>query len=169
MKEEFESARKWVEENEVCRFEGVRKKGDEEFKKFLAFTEFYLKQRNTEGVILRKTFNTSIELYDIERYDKNVDGENTLVVSYSEECRILATYTFQNNVIKSLIEEIELGNSCINDVEKFKDYSRKYFGRSFFNVYYQGSGKPILYNFEPIDNEHSYFSVIVTVKDLKVM
>ncbi|MCU0391209.1 MAG: hypothetical protein MUE81_08835 [Thermoflexibacter sp.] len=165
MTEEFENAKKWVEENEICRFEGKLQDGDDkEFKKFLALTERYLKQRGAEGAIQRKIFNLSIELDYIERHKR--ENQRTIVISGNnlQEYQILATYILQSEVVKSIIENIEYGNLCINDVEKFRDYRKRYFFAGFLYIFLYCSNHKILYHFEPIDSEYSYFSMIVTVK-----
>lgn len=135
MKEEFENAKKWVEENEICRFEGNLQSGEEEFKKFLAFTEYYLKQREAQGAIQRKIFNLSIELYYIERHHR--ENQRVIIVSGNniQEYQILATYIFNNEVAKSLIELVEYSNFRINDMEKFRDYRKRYFFDGFLYIF----------------------------------
>jgi anti-sigma regulatory factor (Ser/Thr protein kinase) len=74
MKEEFESAKKWVEENEFCRFEGEINSG-ERLKSFLQNLENYLKEIGTELTIMRRIFSVTVEIaLNIRSHAEKAEG-----------------------------------------------------------------------------------------------
>ncbi|MCU0391207.1 MAG: DUF6272 family protein [Thermoflexibacter sp.] len=179
MTEEFENAKKWVEENEICRVEGdMEDKG--KIKSFFQNLENYLKEIGTELTIMRKIFSVTVEIaLNIRSHgqqaEKMPNFQHKITASiFENECKILGENLVKSEAIEKIIEKIGNINLYAYSPIKLKDAYKKMIssgilgeGRAgivFFSIMLKSNHK-ILYHFEPIDSEYSYFSMIVTVKE----
>ncbi len=179
MKEEFETAKAWIEKYEFCRFEGEIS-DKEKIKSFLQNLENYLKETGREPPIMRKIFNIAVEVaqnvgFHTEQVETMPNFQHKITASiFEKECKILGSNLVKNEAIEKITKKIEDVNLYADNPEKLRDLYKStlcfgsYLGRGqpnfrFIDIVRKTSNK-LLYHFEKIDEEHSYFSVIATVK-----
>lgn len=178
MKEEFETATAWVEKYEFCRFEGDLE-NKEKIKSFLQDLEKHLKEIGTAPAVMRRIFNVAIDvIQNIDFYAKKTElvpnFQHKITGSiFENECKILGGNLVKKEAIEKITEKIEKVNLYADNPEKLKDLykSTLCFGysldRSILNFGFvdivRKTGNKLLYYFEKITEEYSYFSVIATV------
>ncbi|MCU0391208.1 MAG: DUF6272 family protein [Thermoflexibacter sp.] len=171
MTEEFENAKKWVEENEVCRFEGEIDR--DKIKAILVEVDNYMISKNTISALRRYALNTFVEV--LQNLIKNIDyqdfNKKTIVIGeLNNEYKIFGRGVIKNDFIEVKKLPIDYLNENIDNRELLKNLYKNviknlpipvtYIGLGFIDIVRKSKNK-ILYDFEPIDSEYSYFSLIV--------
>jgi hypothetical protein len=172
MTEEFENAKKWVEENEICRFEGEM--DINKIKAILMEVDSYMISKNTTSALRRYALNTFVEV--LQNLIKNIDNqyfnkEIIVIGELNDEYKIFGRGVIKNDFIEVKKAPIDYLNENIDNKDIIKNLYKNVIkglqspitGLGFIDIVRKSNHK-ILYHFEPIDSEYSYFSMIVTVK-----